>query len=110
MENITLGQVLVVIVFILTLITNIKNLIKEVSSPVDKKIEKALAPIKENIAHLEMNSIKTDLVNFMSLAEKDSMTAEQKINAYELYDRYCNLGGNSYIHDKFEKLKKEGKL
>ena len=34
----------------------------------------------------------------------------QKQNAFELYDRYQELGGNSYIHDKWEKLIKENKI
>jgi len=110
MENITLGQVLIAVVFILSFVTNIRTMIKELSSPIDKKIEKAITPIKESIAQLELNNIKTDLVNFMSLADRECITEEQKINAYELYDRYCKLGGNSYIHDKFERLKKEGKI
>ena len=34
----------------------------------------------------------------------------QRLNAHELYERYKKLGGNSYVHDHFEKLLKEGKI
>lgn len=110
MESITLGQVLIALVFIMSLISNAKNIIKEIKNPFDKKIKEVLEPIREDINHLEMSSIKTDLVNFMCLAEQGNLTHEQKLIAHELYDRYCEKGGNSYIHDEWERLKKEGKI
>ena len=110
MESITIGQVLLGLVFILSLINNIKSIYKEIQNPIDKKIEKAIKPLKKEISNLELSSIKTDLVNFMSMAESNTITNEQKLNAYELYDRYCKLGGNSYIHDKWENLRKERKI
>lgn len=110
MENITLGQVLIGLVFIMSLISNAKNLIKEVKNPFDKKIQKALEPIRDDINHLEMSSIKTDLVNLMCLAEQSQLTHEQKLIAHELYDRYKEKGGNSYIHDEWERLKRENKI
>lgn len=110
MENITLGQVLITLVFIASLVSNVKMIIKEVKNPLDKKIKKVLEPIRDDINHLEMSSIKTDLVNFMCLAEQENITHEQKLIAHELYDRYCEKGGNSYIHDEWERLKREGKI
>lgn len=46
----------------------------------------------------------------MELADKGTISTEQKIRSYELYDYYSQHGGNSYVHDKWEKLKKEGKI
>jgi len=117
MENITLGQVALALSFILLLIGNIKSLIKEFKNPIDKRISEMLEPIqkeivdiKDNISTLEVNDLKTDLVNFMGMAEMGAVTEEQKIRGHELYDKYREKGGNSYIHDQWEKLKKEGKL
>ena len=59
---------------------------------------------------LSMRNIKTNLINFMELADKRALSLEQKLICYELYDDYCQHGGNSFVHDKWEKLKKEGKL
>lgn len=67
-------------------------------------------PINEKIDSLELNSTRTDLINYMCLADKFELTEEQKLNAHDLYDRYKKLGGNSYVHDKWELLKKEGKI
>lgn len=106
MEEITLGQIAKVLAFIVALIGSIKYLKNEL----DKSISKTLQPINKKIDNLELNTIKTDLVNLMCLAENNQITHEQKMNAYELYDRYKKLGGNSYVHDKWENLKKEGKI
>ena len=106
MEGITIGQVAIALGFLVSLIGSIEF----ISSRLKKQVDKTLEPINKKIDKLELNSIKTDLVNFMSNVENGKITTEQSLNAHELYDNYCKMGGNSYIHDKWEKLKKEGKL
>lgn len=106
MENITLGEIAKVLAFIVALIGSIAYL----KNILTKTVSKALTPINKKIDDLEMSYIKTDLVNFMGQAEMEQVSKEQNLNAHELYDRYCKLGGNSYIHDKWEKLRKEGKI
>ncbi len=68
-------------------------------------------PTNKKIEEFELSSIKTDLVNFINEAENGIEKSDiQRLNAHELYDRYKKLGGNSYVHDHFEKLLKEGKI
>lgn len=117
MESITLGQVALGLVFILSIFNNIKTLIKEIKVPIDKKLEKVLEPIKKEISSLKENmecskvdSIQIDLVNLMCFAEQGIITEEQKKLAHELFDKYTKAGRNSYVHDKWEKLVKEGKI
>lgn len=128
MENITLGEIALAIAFILSFSGNITNLIKTIKSPIDKKLQGALEPVNKKIDdlnkkldamekehmkklnNLELDSIRNDLVNYMSLAEEGFVTPKTKIDMYELYDAYCKMGGNSYVHDKWETLKKEGKI
>lgn len=128
MENITLGQIALAIAFLLSIFGNITNLIKTIKSPIDKKLEKVIEPINKKIDSLnekidnmekehmkklndlKIDSIRNDLVNYMSLAEENIITPKTKIDMYSLYDTYCQMGGNSYVHDKWEKLKKEGKI
>ena len=117
MENITLGEVLIALTFVLALIGNVKNLIKEIKNPIDKKLEKVLEPVKKEIADFkeeykksELDSAETDLVNFMYFVEKNMASPEQIQNGYKLFDKYSKLGGNSYVHSKWEKLRKEGKI
>ena len=68
-------------------------------------------PTNKKIEIFELSSVKTDLVNFINDVENGNEKSEiQKLNAHELYDRYVKLGGNSYVHEHWEKLLKEGKI
>lgn len=75
-----------------------------------KRIEQAVGANKKEIKENNLSNIKTNLINFMELADKRALSLEQKLICYELYDDYCQHGGNSYVHDHWEKLKKEGKI
>lgn len=106
MENITLGEIAKALAFIVALIGSITYLKKTLVSALNKLLE----PIKKEIKENNLSNTKTNLINFMELADKKTISSEQKLISYELYDDYCRHGGNSYVHDKWEKLKKEGKL
>ena len=68
-------------------------------------------PINKKINNLEISSIRTDLVNFINDLENNVSKSEiQKLNAHQMYTRYEQLGGNSYVHSHWEELKKEGKV
>ncbi len=117
MENITLGQMAQGLAFMVALIGSVVYLKKGTVKGLAKVIDCHLKPIKEEIKVIKeettknnLSSIKTDLINFMELADKKTISTEQKMRSYELYDYYCQHGGNSYVHDKWENLKKEGKL
>lgn len=116
-ENITIGQIGAVILFLSSFIGSLCLLLKYIKNWIKKGLEnefasinKEISTIKKDVKDIQLNNIKTDLVDFMCNAENNNITTEQKINAYDLYDKYKKLGGNSYIHDKWEKLKKEGDL
>lgn len=107
MENITLEQVALALAFLVGLIGSIKYLLNEMN----KRVDKTLEPINKKIDNLESSSIKTDLVNMINDLEHNVPKSQiQKLNAHELYDRYSKLGGNSYVHEHWESLKKEGKI
>lgn len=54
---------------------------------------------------------KTYLVDFLSELEIGVPKTEiQKKRAYEIYEEYCNSGGNSYVHNKWEECGKKGLL
>ncbi len=117
MENITLGAIAKSLAFIVALIGSAIYLKKGTIKGLSKVINSQLEPIKVEIKELKeetsknnLSSIKTDLINLMELADKKEISQEQKIRSYELYDFYCTHGGNSYVHDKWERLRKEGKI
>ncbi len=118
MENITLGQIATIITFlsvfigaIISLIAFSKTIISKILKPLNEKIDKLQKVSTEGRNNIELELIKIILIGFINDMEKgNEKTSIQKENAYELYDRYQALGGNSYVHDRFEKLIKEGKM
>lgn len=117
MENITLGEIAKVLAFVVGIIGSVlylkKGTVKGLSKVINEELEpikKEIKEVKEETAKNNLSSIKTDLINLMELADKGTISTEQKIRSYELYDYYSQHGGNSYVHDKWEKLKKEGKI
>ena len=117
MGNITLGEIAKDLAFLSAFIGSVVYFKNMITKSIDKTFDTKLKPIEEQIKKLDketsknnLESIKTDLINLMELADKGIMSAEQKIRVHELYDYYSKHGGNSYVHDKWEKLGKEGKL
>lgn len=124
MENITLGQIATALAFIVGIIGSVVYLKNKIIESLGTVINEKLIPLKNSIVELDkkmeenslqakknnLESIKTDLINLMELADKGAISPEQKMRAHELYDYYREHGGNSYVHDKFERLKKEGKI
>lgn len=107
MESITLGQVTASLAFLVGLISSIRYIFSLFS----KRIDKMLNPLVKRIDDLELQSIKTDLTNFISDVEHNVPKSQiQRLNAHELYDRYTTLGGNSYIHEHWEQLLKKEKI
>lgn len=106
MENITIGQIKDVILFLTALFGGIGILYGLLM----KGISKLLEPINEALKTERQQRIKSDLTTFMYLAEKDNISEEQKQLAHEEYDEYIKNGGNSFIKNKFDELVKEHKI
>lgn len=113
MENITLGEIAKCFAFIVAFGGSITYLKKTLVSALDKQLEpikKQIEDVKNETKKNNLSSIKTDLINLMELADRGAISTEQKIRSHELYDYYCQHGGNSYVHDKWERLKRNGKI
>ena len=74
------------------------------------RIEQHTDTIKR-IDNVQLLSDKNFLVSFLAKVENNLIVDEvEKERFYEVYKDYRELGGNSYIAHKVEKLQKEGKL
>ena len=74
------------------------------------RIEQHADTIKR-IDNVQLLSDKNFLVRFLADIEQNNKIDEvEKERFYEVYKDYRELGGNSYIAHKVEKLQKEGKL
>ena len=117
-ENITLGVISASVIFLAGLIGGIKYLrkvLKESLTEMFKDQFEAINPkldaMDGKIERVDMQSCKNFLVRFLADVERGDMTHLSEIQRFwEEYEHYLKEGGNSYIKEWVEKLKKEGKL
>lgn len=74
-------------------------------------IDAKLTKIQLSLDKESMERCKSDLVVIMSRIKSGyTPTSEEIMVLYDVKKRYNELGGDSYVDDMFEKLKKEGKI
>lgn len=108
MENITLGEIFNVLKFIVEFV----GIVGTILIGFKKIINKQLEPINKKIIKIDENQCRNFLVDFLADIDKGIKKDDVQIKrAYEVYEHYTNeLHKNSYIHDKWEKARKEGKI
>lgn len=129
MNDITIGQVVDFIIKLSAFLGACGVIIKIATSSFTKILKDNLKPFDDKIKEFEKTRIeqhkdtinrinnvqlysdKNFLVRFLADIEQGNKVDEvEKERFYEVYKDYKNLGGNSYIQHKVEKLQKEGKL
>ena len=86
---------------------NIKKELEVVQNNLNANITKVKTAVKEE----SLNRCKADLINAMSRIQNGYVpTEEERRILIEEKEQYNRLGGNSYVDDMFDRLKKEGKL
>lgn len=108
MENITLGEINSVMVFLIAMVGSFSAIYVFLK----KGMTKILQPINEKIDKVDKNATMNYLVTRMDEIDKgkvlDGVAKKRFIDQYEHYTK--DLKGNTYIHDEYERLKKENKL
>ena len=118
MENITLGQIAAAVGILGVLIGGYKALSKNIKEGIEKCVSDLLKPITDSIAQInarldrvDMESTKNFLVRCLSDVEKgERMTETETERFWEQYEHYTAAGGNTYIKNKVEDLRKQGRL
>ena len=107
MENITIGQITTIVVGIGALISGVEFLLIRFNKIFDVKLK----PINTRLNDIELSSDKNFIVRFLADIEQGNEVDEiERERFYDIYRRYIELGGNSYIKRKVDKLTEEGKL
>lgn len=101
MENITLGQIAITLVFFVSLISSVAVL----SNVMKKQIDKLFKPIRQDVREVDKSQCKNYLVRFLKDKERGVDLSEIEIQrAHEAYEHYTeDLNGNNYIHAWWEK-------
>lgn len=99
------------IVNIIILIASFVTAVTTIIVAIKKILNKMFEPINKKIDNLDLGQARNYLVDFLADIENGEQKDECQIErAYELYDHYTHdLGGNSYIHNKWEKVMEGGK-
>lgn len=120
-QNLTLEQVSILIVFILGLVVGIKKLKKEIKDAIAESLKDEFTEINNKLDNMQARVEKIDeqacknfLVRYLSDIERGVLIFDsEKSRFWEEYDHYIDpkeIDGNSYIKEWVAKLKEEGKL
>ena len=118
MENLTLGQVSFAITFMVGFFSGVGFLYKNIKGFLKKIITEQFAPFQEsidslsdNVKKVDMESCKNYLVRCLGDFEHGNQISDiEQERFWEEYEHYLELGGNSYIKHRVEKLQSENKL
>lgn len=100
MEQITLGDLESWLRFIIALVGSVSAVIVGVK----KVVAKLLVPYG-------LDNAKNYIVPFIARLEREEAISEIELERFhEEFGYYIDHGGNSYIKERVEKLKKDGKL
>lgn len=118
MENITLGQIAASIGVIMVIVggyvklyTAIKEKLAEIVGEAMKPINDSILEINQRLDVVDMESCKNFLVRCIADVERgESMSETEAERFWEQYDYYIKSGKNTYVKNKVEKLKQEGRL
>lgn len=76
-----------------------------------KPVNQKLTELTNDTQQLRLSVCKNYIVRFLADLEQGQEVDEvERQRFYENYDLYISLGGNSYLKDKVERMRKEKKL
>lgn len=118
MENLTLGQVATAIGFLVALIAGVGTIMSKMKEWISASMKSEFDSVRKDITGLTAQIKKVDyeatknyLVSFLAKAENSTVDDIELERFFEEYGHYTeDLHGNSYIKNKVEKLKTEGKI
>ena len=128
-EAITIGEILAVLVFIGAFIKAVEylanrftkcadNWLNKAIEPLYTALDKAIEPITLKLEELdkrmtneEIETMRPELMRMLSLVDRGQKLSEfERKHLDELKRKYNNKGGDSYIDDYYDRLRKERKL
>lgn len=104
-------MVQIIIALITAGATIINTFISKNTSKKVETIQELKKDIKKDLDSVKYENDKTYLTDFLSELEAGTPKSPIQIKrAYEIYEEYTKLNGNSYVHNKWEELVKKGVL
>lgn len=117
MDKITVVQVVAIIGGVVAVLKSIEYICNLIKGFADSWMEKAVKPIMDKLDNVDkkvdgvdMNACKNFLTRSLSDAWNEDTPSVERERIHEVYEHYTKLGGNSYIHTEYERLKEAGKI
>lgn len=122
MDGMTVGQfvgiIAAIIAGLVAFIKGVEYLIGKAAHAASKWLEKGLEPVNQKLDAIEKKVVQNELENDKTILVRlladikngEKLTDIEMERLHETHERYEQLGGNSYVHTEWERLKKEGKL
>lgn len=117
-DAVTLEQVRELVIGVAAIITACGVVTAWISKRFTKRVLDAVKPLQDSIDEMhkrlndvEMDSLKNYLTGCLARIELEMPMPEiEKERFWESYGRYREMGGNTYVKEKVDKFKQEGKL
>jgi len=118
MQDITIGAFGSTLLWIVSICGGIGVLYKLLRDAIKKMLEEEfkslnnkIDTVDKKIDNVDKETCKNFLVRFLADIERGEFIAEaEKQRFWEEYEHYIKSGGNSYVKEWVDKIKKEGKL
>ena len=118
MESITLGQICAAVALIGGLITGGTVIVKQIKKGVEELLKDKFNGVDMRLDNLESQMQKSELLTMKTFLMQEMRAIEhgEILDDYEKaffmdeYQAYVDMGKNSYIRSKYEKLKERGLL
>lgn len=119
MQDVTLGTIATALAFIVALWGSISFLGNKIEEGLKSSFKKELKPLSDKLDTIEGKLRDVDkeqtknflVARFNEIGQGQEVDEITRSRIYEQMEHYTNdLHGNSYIHARFDELKKEGKL
>ena len=93
---------------VIYLTTQLKKWIEQTLDGKFTELNKRIDDLETKMDRMDMEACKNFLVRFLSDLERGDMVTEvEKKRFWDEYEYYTSRGGNSYIHEWVERLKKK---
>ena len=111
MENITLGQISGIMLFLASFIGAGIVLLGYIKKGLKKVLQDELESIKEQLKEDSTAIRRNELMRvFHILKSAGELDSDEKVHYHKNYDEYTREGGNSYIKELNDKYVKEGRI
>lgn len=109
--SILLGVIVSIISSLSFIYRKVKEFVVFIVDQNYNKLDTRFSEIQENINAVDLQHTKNYLIGVITRVEQgETLTAIERLRFWECYEHYIKMGGNSYIHESVEGLRKKGKI